>query len=234
MSDEDINVEEVWAAGTLGAGINVAVVDTGMDSDHEDLSANVMTARNHNYTAGEGEDTTDIYNSDKPHGTAVAGIIAARDNGLGVRGVAPRATIYGYNLTTDLTTVNMADAMTRNLVETHVSNNSWSPSAGANGIASADSTWRMAIETGLTQGAGDKGIVYVSSAGNAALGFLGAENRAYSNLDETKNHYGVTTVCAVDGPRRALRVFGTGSQPVGLRTVVGYVSRPSPDHHHHR
>ena len=31
------------------------------------------------------------------HGTAVAGIIAARDNGIGVRGVAPRATVYGYN-----------------------------------------------------------------------------------------------------------------------------------------
>ena len=43
-SDEDINVEEVWDDNdpdTLGAGINVVVVDDGMDYTHEDLSANV-------------------------------------------------------------------------------------------------------------------------------------------------------------------------------------------------
>ena len=75
----------------------MAVVDDGMDYDHEDLSANVNTARNHDYT-GEGEDTTSYFDPLEDHGTAVAGIIAARDNSLGVRGVAPRATIYGYNL----------------------------------------------------------------------------------------------------------------------------------------
>ena len=196
VSGEDMNVEEVWTAGTLGAGINVAVVDNGLDSDHEDLSDNVMTARNHDYTAGEGEDTTDPYNPDSSHGTAVAGIIAARDNALGVRGVAPRATVYGYNLTENRNDKNTADAMTRNLVETHVSSNSWSHDAGS-GIASAANTWRMAIERGLAQGAGGKGIVYVSSAGNNATRFT-RENRQYSNLDEMKNHYGVIAVCAVN------------------------------------
>ena len=99
--------------GILGAGINVAVVDSGLDSDHEDLSANVETTRNHNYLIRDGGDTTGIYNSNSSHGTAVAGIIAARDNGLGVRGVAPRATIYGYNLLRDRTDGNTADAMKR-------------------------------------------------------------------------------------------------------------------------
>ena len=33
------------------------------------------------------------------HGTAVAGLVAARDNDIGMRGVAPRATIYAYDLT---------------------------------------------------------------------------------------------------------------------------------------
>ena len=178
---EDINVEEVWAAGILGAGINVAVVDSGLDSDHEDLSANVETTRNHNYLIRDGGDTTGIYNSNSYHGTAVAGIIAARDNGLGVRGVAPRATIYGYNLLRDLTADNIADAMKRNLVETHVSSNSWGVSTS--GVLSAANSWRMAIETGLTQGAGGKGIVYVSSAGNDALSFFGTDDASYSKLE---------------------------------------------------
>ena len=87
-SGEDINVEEVWEADTLGAGINVAVVDDGMDYTHEDLSDNVVTARNHDYET-RGTDTTDIFRHFLDHGTAIAGLIAARDNDLGVRGWRP-------------------------------------------------------------------------------------------------------------------------------------------------
>ena len=190
VSDEDVHVEAVWAAGILGAGINVAVVDTGLDSDHEDLSANVETTRNHDYTAPEGEDTTDIYNPESNHGTAVAGIIAARDNSLGGRGVAPRARIYGYNFLQAPTDANMADAMQRDLVETHVSNNSWGASSSHTGVELIPAIWEMEIETGLTRGAGGTGIVYVFAAGNSGPA-------DYANLGGVINHYGVTTVCAV-------------------------------------
>ena len=88
----DIRVEEVWPTYT-GAGINVAVVDDGMHYQHEDLIDNVLTSFNHNYDP----DQTDIYHPLADHGTAVAGLIAAKDNSLGMRGVAPRAKIYGYN-----------------------------------------------------------------------------------------------------------------------------------------
>ena len=89
----DINVEAAWAQGVTGEGVNVAVVDDGMYHTHEDLRDNVDSSRNHDYT-GNG----DIYRPLEHHGTHVAGLIAARDNGIGVRGVAPRATVYGYNL----------------------------------------------------------------------------------------------------------------------------------------
>ena len=64
-----------------------------MDWTHEDLVDNVDSSLNHDYT-GEG----DIHHPFSHHGTNVAGLIAARDNDIGVRGVAPRATIYGHNL----------------------------------------------------------------------------------------------------------------------------------------
>ena len=89
---EDINVEEVWT-GNLGDGITVAVVDDGMHHQHADLHENVEESKNHDYTGGN-----EIYDPTETHGTAVAGIIAARDNMIGMRGVAPRARIYGYNL----------------------------------------------------------------------------------------------------------------------------------------
>ena len=97
----DINVEAAWAQGVTGEGINVAVVDDGMYHTHEDLRDNVDSSRNHDYT-GNGN----IYRPLEHHGTHVAGLIAARDNGIGVRGVAPRATVYGYNyLAGETTTV---------------------------------------------------------------------------------------------------------------------------------
>ncbi len=180
----DINVEEAWAT-TMGAGINIAVVDDGLHYAHEDLADNVLTARNHDYFGD------DVFDPLETHGTQVAGIIAARDNGLGVRGVAPRASIYNYNvieygLPSD---VNAGDAMTRNKADTAVSNNSWGPPRML-GFTSA--TWEGAIVNGVTNGFGGKGVFYVFAGGNDHL------EGQDSNLDEYANHYGVTAVCAVN------------------------------------
>ena len=90
---QDINVEPVWTDSIKGEGVNIAVVDDGMDWNHEDLVDNVDASLNHDYT-GSG----DVHHPYAHHGTNVAGVIAAQDNAIGVRGVAPKATVYGYNL----------------------------------------------------------------------------------------------------------------------------------------
>ena len=187
-NDEDINVEGAWEEGVLGEGVNVAVVDSGLFSDHEDLRDNVDTSRNHDYR-GEG----DVYSRYLHHGTLVAGIIAGRDNSIGVRGVAPRATIYSYNLlhTNMVSDVETADAMVRNYDVTAVSNNSWGPEDGA-GLGYAPALWELAVETGVGLGYEGKGIFYAFAAGN---GHLGGD---HSNLDELANYYAVTAVCAVN------------------------------------
>ena len=215
---EDINVEEVWD-DNLGTGINVAVVDDGMDYAHEDLSANVDMTRNHDYDTND-QNGDDIYEYLKNHGTAVAGLIAAQDNALGVRGVAPQAKIYGYNLLVDSTAANEADAATRDLATTAVSNNSWGPDDGP-GLDAPDKTWEMAITHGVTNGFGGKGIFYVWAAGNG-----GGENpseRDNSNFDGYANYYGVTAVCAVndEGQRSAYSEKGANL----------WVCAPSDDSH---
>ena len=53
-NERDINVEPVWADGNMGQGVNVAVVDNGMDHAHEDLKDNVDTSLNFDYT-GRGD-----------------------------------------------------------------------------------------------------------------------------------------------------------------------------------
>ena len=186
----DINVESVWAEDITGAGVNVAVVDYTIDYSHDDLSPNINTALNHDY-GGRGN----TYRPAEHHGTWVAGVLAARDNTIGVRGVAPRATIYGHNILADgyvyVTDVNEADAMARNRVATAVSNNSWGPVDGY-AFDHAPAMWEIAIDSGVTQGYDGKGVFYAWAGGN------GHRVEDSSNFDEYANYYGVTAVCAVD------------------------------------
>lgn len=76
--------------GSGSVGVNVAVFDSGVDLDHPDL--NVVGGVN--CSSGKGFDD----NSLSGHGTFVAGLIGARDNGIGVVGVAPAARIWSVRV----------------------------------------------------------------------------------------------------------------------------------------
>ncbi len=78
-STAQIGAPSAWAAGYTGAGVTVAVVDTGVDGDHPDLAGREIAERN--FTADP--DATDLVG----HGTHVGAIIASR--GTTYRGVAP-------------------------------------------------------------------------------------------------------------------------------------------------
>jgi hypothetical protein len=97
-----IDAELAWiypVTGNKGAGIHVAVIDTGIDKDHPDLIANI--AGGMNFVAGKGKDKTadpEAWDDDHGHGSHCAGIVAADDNGFGVVGVAPDAWLYGVKI----------------------------------------------------------------------------------------------------------------------------------------
>lgn len=193
-ANEDLNVAPAWVT-TKGAGIRVAVVDDGLEIAHEDLATNVAANNlSYNYVTNSNDPTNSPSDNSEGngHGTAVAGIIAARDsNGLGVSGVAPRANLVGYNYLQNSTTSNQTDAMTRGIAAVHISSNSWGAGAGRSGnLTTASTTWRSSIDTGLTTGRSGKGTIYVFSAGNGA-----PEDNA--NYHGAKNGHGTIAVGAV-------------------------------------
>ena len=162
------------------------VVDQGLDYLHEDLKDNVDKNKNHSYRS-----VGDVFGEKSGHGTAVAGLIAARDNSVGIRGVAPRATIYAYDLLSSYSGFKAADAVTRARRTTSVSNHSYGARDGP-GAYRTNQLWELAIDTGVTEGDDGKGVVYVWAAGN------GDNHGGYGSLDEVANYYGVVAACAVD------------------------------------
>ncbi|EFL42296.1 type VII secretion-associated serine protease mycosin [Streptomyces griseoflavus] len=88
---EAMHTEQAWQT-TKGAGVTVAVLDTGVEPDHPDLDGNVLTGTDLvGFGASEGDRAW------ARHGTAMAGIIAGHGHGPGdtegVMGIAPEAKI---------------------------------------------------------------------------------------------------------------------------------------------
>jgi len=76
--------------GNKGTGINVAVIDTGIDLKHPDLKPNIVGGKNCS--------TGRSYGDGNGHGTHVAGAIAALDNDIGVIGAAPEAKLWAVRV----------------------------------------------------------------------------------------------------------------------------------------
>ncbi len=98
----DLRMSGAIGAGFNGAGVKLAVVDTGLEICHPDLAANTSKGGSFNfaYPAAPGSSSDDPFNSSilGDHGTSVAGIAAAAAaNGLGGRGVAPEVTLVAFN-----------------------------------------------------------------------------------------------------------------------------------------
>ncbi len=90
-----VGAPAAWAAGALGAGARVAILDGGLRHSHIDLAPNLDAARSASFVPGQ------LYNVDVGtfwHGTHVAGIVAAAANNVGTVGIAPQATIIGVKV----------------------------------------------------------------------------------------------------------------------------------------
>ncbi|MFK4867048.1 type VII secretion-associated serine protease mycosin [Streptomyces sp. CSMPJR101] len=165
---EAMHTQDAWRT-TKGAGVTVAVLDTGVDDDHPDLAGNVLTGKD---MVGFGAERGD--RAWARHGTAMAGIIAGHGhgegNGDGVLGIAPQAKILPVRVI--LEDGDSARAKARNTRGNALAEGiRWAADHGADVINlslgdDSKSAHPEAGEDEAVQYALSKGAVVVASAGN--------------------------------------------------------------------
>lgn len=149
-----VRAPRAWSTTTGSADVMVAVLDSGVDAEHEDLAGAVVRGRN---VLADNADTDD----DNGHGTAAASIVAARsDNARGIAGMCWRCTILPVKVLGPDGTGYMSD-----LAE----GIRWATDQGATvinmSVAGPDST--RALESAVSYATG-RGVVLVASAGNGS------------------------------------------------------------------
>jgi len=195
----DANVTPAWdivgPGGTpiRGAGVQVAIVDDGLEWDHPDLDDNYRADLSYDFNFDDSDPAPDI--SADNHGTSVAGVAAAEgDNTTGVSGAAPAAELAGLRLISSDGSARFDDQIAANALswkydEIDVYNNSWGyilPLLDPGPLEIA------AIRDGVINGRGGLGNIYTFAAGNSrARGF----NANYFPL--TNSRYTIT-VAAID------------------------------------
>lgn len=191
-----------WEAGERGAGVRVAVLDTGYDLTHPDLVPNINFELSMDFT-GEGLQYTlpDPFS----HGTHVAGTIAAADNAFGVVGVAPEAELVLVKVLSDGGSGSFADVISGIVyaanVEADIINMSLGAYLNRSGVQDAytarDANELInAIDRAVTY-AYQSGTTVFASAGNAAL-----------NMDHTQD-----LVSVPSGSTHAISISATA--PIG-------------------
>ncbi|MFJ9817996.1 type VII secretion-associated serine protease mycosin [Streptomyces sp. NPDC101151] len=168
-----VNLDELWAQST-GKGIQVAVIDTGVDVKNRQLTKAVDASKGKNLLPEKNSKGEKIDRGNKSgttdtvgHGTRVAGIIAARPaKGTGFVGLAPDATIIPIkqNDAEGDGTADMLAAAIRYAVQAGADVINISQDT-ANALDPKDSKLRDAIDFALGQK-----VVVVASAGNDGLG----------------------------------------------------------------
>ncbi len=177
---------------SLGRNVRVAVIDTGLDASHPELTGVSIESFD---AIGEGRPTTEA------HGTAVAGIVAARQQ---IRGMAPDARVLAVRAFSS-GTGHKAEATTLSIINgIH-----WAIANGARVINMSfagpkDALLQRAIEAGIA-----KGVIFVAAAGNGGPSAAQAYPAAYE---------GVIAVTAIDSNDQLYRMANRG----------GYIALAAP------
>ena len=184
VKDTDLDLQQAWEISEGSPNIIVAVLDTGVDLNHEDLAANIWVNPGEipaNSIDDDGNGYIDdirginVFDNSQPidkngHGTHVAGIIAAiRGNNFAIAGAAPKVKVLPIKILDDKGYGTIAGAIKgleylidlaeNRGIQIHVMNNSWG------GLLPAGHE-SIAMLRDIFTSANEAGILSVAAAGN--------------------------------------------------------------------
>ncbi len=192
-------------------GVDVAVLDSGIQTDHPDL--NVVDSADF---TGEG------FYGTNPHGTQCAGIIGALDNDFGVVGVAPGVRLWSVRVIRNDNTYYLSDLIAGlNYVASHASEIAV-VNCSLNtfyGVANSRIVYQQAISALVNQG-----IVVIASAGNDS-GDLAGPDGVLDN-DDDSFPAALPEVLAVSNMDPVTDEFVANSNFSRSRHLTSFVSSP--------
>lgn len=252
VAGNDLNVDGLYRNGIRGQGVIIGIVDDGLQIAHPDLAANVAAVAGKNFANGSNNPSPSDPNSDN-HGTMVGGIAGAVGaNGVGVRGVAPAATLKGFNVLASDAAGNQLSNIEYSWwdgaesADVQVFNNSWGAGPSNPNLPFAFSQNDVASnEQALSGTRGGRGGIYVKAAGNnfdnAAINQFqdvctaDTKNRRTgcvpAGRDPRNNLFNVITVAAVraDGVRSSYSSTGSALWVSGFGGENGWQRQYVPN-----
>lgn len=194
-----VNAPQAWARGYRGSGVKVAVLDTGIAA-HGDL----VISGGASFVPG-----VSSYHDGHGHGTHCAGVIGARQNSIGVVGVAPLASLYAVKVLSD---------QGRGNTTWILAGMAWAKQWGMHVVSmslGSESCQSVAYTNAIAQ-LNAAGITVVCAAGNS-----GRPGNAFRCVGSPANSRGAVAVAAVDSnkQRADFSSFGTTCCPPGANPV---------------
>jgi len=221
-----------YARGATGAGIKVAVLDTGITVDggnnvfHTELDANVAAFTNgSDLIAGD-----NVPNDEEGHGSHVAGIIAGENNGSGYHGVAYDADLYIYKVLNDVGSsvgnsvangVNKARTDGVDIMNLSLGSNT-TIGTDCNSAASCEALLG-AINYSALEAAGAAGKILVWAAGNEGNSSPSVDSGAAIYDDDFKETTVIVVATGTDGKIADADDPGwgdTGSNKCGIASAI--------------
>ena len=252
-ADADIDAPEAWAIHTGTSNSVVAVIDSGIEYTHPDLSGNMWT--NPGEIAGNGLDDdgngyiddvhgydfsdsdADIIDNDKPyngppggngaggHGSHVAGTVGATgDNNVGVAGVNWDVSLLGAKIFPNATIA------VGNAAVDYVTTMKSTHGINITAInASYGHTGFVQSEKDAIEAANNAGIVFVAAAGNGGADNIGDDNDSFPYYPASYDLAGLISVAATDDDddRAGFSNFGQTSVDLGAPGVAILSTVPS-------
>ncbi|OKH29771.1 hypothetical protein NIES2119_31995 [[Phormidium ambiguum] IAM M-71] len=219
----DAKVTKAWDQ-VQGNGVTIGIIDDSLQYTHPDLSPQYRADLSYDFNDGDNDPAPG--SSFDSHGTPVAGVAAARgNNGIGVSGAAPNASLAGLRLISGPSTDLMeANALTYKKADIDIYSNSWGPIDDGRRLEAPGPLTIAALEDGVTNGRGGLGNIYVWAGGNGKssndnANYDGYANSRYTIAVAAIDHNGKQSRYSEPGAPILVSAFSSGAPSAGITTT---------------